>query len=73
MKDKIVKCFYCDGDHETGHSCPQVTTGIKCECGGTIVVLTGAGGYQKADASRGMPMIEGEEVRCNDCGRSWWE
>jgi len=51
----------------------RTLTNITCECGGTSVVLTGFGGYQEADPGRGMPMIEGQEVTCNDCGRSWWE
>jgi len=51
----------------------RTLTNITCDCGSHNVVLTGAGGYQCEDASRGMPMIEGQELACNDCGRSWWE
>ncbi len=50
----------------------EMTFGEKCDCGSTDTILTGYGGYQDADASRSMPMIEGDEIACNVCGRTWW-
>ena len=48
--------------------------GIKCECGSTNTVFISGGGYQEADASRGLPEIETNgKVLCNDCGRTWWD
>ena len=42
-------------------SSPLEKAGIKCEyCGSTNTFYTGFGGYQEADASRGMPMVEGQ-------------
>ena len=73
MKDQIVKCFLCDGDHGPG-PCPLVKAGVKCECGSTNTVWISGGGYQDADASRGMPMIETNgQIVCNDCGMAWWD
>ena len=73
MKDQIVKCFLCDGDHGTD-PCPTIKAGVKCECGSTATVWISGGGYQKADASRGMPMVETNgQIACNDCGRTWWD
>ena len=37
MKDQIVKCFLCDGDHGPG-PCPSIKAGAKCECGSTNTV-----------------------------------
>lgn len=35
---------------------------------------TGTGGYQEADPSRGLPMIEtGGQCWCDDCGHVWWD
>ena len=42
----------------------------KCECGSNNIICIG-GGYQEADASRGLPEIDGEEYACNDCGRTF--
>ena len=73
MKDQIVKCFLCDGDHGTD-PCPTIKAGAKCECGSTNTVWISDGGYQEADASRGMPMVETNgQIACNDCGRIWWD
>ena len=73
MKDQIVKCFLCDGDHGPG-PCPQIKAGEKCECGSNNTVWISGGGYQDADASRGLPMIETNgQIACDDCGRTWWD
>jgi hypothetical protein len=73
MKDQIVKCFLCDGDHGPG-PCPSIKAGVKCECGSNNTVWISGGGYQDADASRGLPMIETNgQIACNDCGRTWWD
>jgi hypothetical protein len=48
--------------------------GLKCPyCRSDNVFPTGYGGFQEADASRGLPMIEAEQVTCNDCGQTWWD
>ena len=73
MKDQIVKCFLCDGDHGTD-PCPTIEAGAKCECGSTNTVWISGGGYQEADASRGMSMVETSgQIACNDCGLTWWD
>ena len=46
--------------------------GVMCDCGGRNTIYTGHGGFQEADASRETPMMEGELVACNDCGREFW-
>lgn len=45
--------------------------GVMCDCGSRDTVYTGSGGFQEADASRNMPMIDGDEVACNACGRAF--
>jgi len=42
MKDQIVKCFLCDGDHGT-EPCPTIKAGVKCECGSTNTVWISGG------------------------------
>lgn len=46
--------------------------GCQCDCGSRETYYTGYGGYQDADASRNMPMIEGDEVYCHKCGAMFW-
>ena len=73
MKDQIVKCFLCDGDHGT-EPCPTIKAGVKCECGSNKTVWISGGGYQEANASRGVLMVETNgQIACNDCGRTWWD
>ena len=51
----------------------KVNYEIGCpKCGSSDVVVIG-GGYQEADASRNMPMIEAVQMACNACGRIWWD
>ena len=77
-KDQIVKYFLYDGDRGPD-PCPLVIdnlvkAGAKCECGSRNTVWISGGGYQDADASRGLPMIETNgQIACNDCGRVWWD
>jgi hypothetical protein len=48
--------------------------GVKCKCGSINTVWISSGGYQDADVSRGMPMMETNgEIACNDCGYTWWD
>jgi len=51
---------------------PSNMVGCLCDCGSRNTVYTGFGGFQEADASRGLPMMEGEQVACNTCGREFW-
>lgn len=46
--------------------------GPQCNCGSTHTVPTGFGGYQEPDPSRNMPLIDGDEYGCNDCGRCFF-
>lgn len=46
--------------------------GIECSCGSKDTVYTGQAFSQEADASRGMPMMEGEEVACLECHRVFY-
>jgi DNA-directed RNA polymerase subunit RPC12/RpoP len=53
---------------------PNRKAGVKCKCGSVNTVWIYGGGYQDADASRGMPIIETNgEIACNDCGFTWWD
>jgi hypothetical protein len=48
--------------------------GEKCECGSKNTVWISGGGYQEADASRGLSEIDTNgQIGCMDCGRSWWD
>ncbi len=48
--------------------------GIRCECGSTNTYWISGGGFQEADASRNMPMIETNgQLYCKDCNRTWWD
>jgi len=46
--------------------------GPKCECGSIDVEMHG-GGFQEADASRGLPEMDGYQMGCNSCGLVWHE
>jgi hypothetical protein len=60
--------------NDNGVSVAGTKAGVKCECGSTNTVWISGGGYQDADASRGLPMIETDgQIACNDCGRTWWD
>ncbi len=45
---------------------------VQCDCGSRDTVYTGIEIYQDADASRGLDMMEGDEVYCNHCKRMFW-
>lgn len=41
-------------------------------CGSTDTAYTGVDVYQDADPERRIPMIEAEEIGCNNCGCCFW-
>ncbi len=45
---------------------------VTCDCGSHNTYFTGVGGSQEADASRNLPAMEGDEVCCADCGKTFW-
>lgn len=43
-------------------------------CHGTNTEYLSDGGYQDADASRGLPMMETDGLAwCRTCEREWWD
>jgi hypothetical protein len=48
--------------------------GARCECGSIETEYISSGGFQHADASRGLPEMETNgEIACRNCGRIWWD
>ena len=53
-------------NEELGRKCP------KCKSRNTTQM--GSGGYQSADAARGLPEIDTDgQFHCNDCKNEWWD
>lgn len=69
---KMMKNDILHGELLEGELIPNVVYGnSKCpNCNSDNTEVIG-GGYQDADASRNMSMIESEEMACNDCGYCW--
>lgn len=45
---------------------------VMCDCGSRDTVYTGFGGYQQADASRGLDEIDVDQIGCLKCGKTFW-
>jgi hypothetical protein len=50
----------------------EIKANIKCDCKSNNTFYTGSSICQDADVSRGLPIMEGDQVYCKDCGKVFW-